>query len=209
MKVKQRIKKWLPYLLIIIGIAPLVYWCVSDYVQKHKRIETFTAYTDNQVAEDKTDEWGLVDKFNHTHSSDVYKEIDKGASVIGWVSIESLDIKYPIYKNATDETLEKGVGHISYSDIPDGTATSCLIMGHNGTVGEPFFSHLDDLKKGDKVEVTIMDKTFTYTVSEKETVLPNEIHGIKDNGKATLTLITCTPYGVNSHRLLVHCVLTL
>jgi hypothetical protein len=92
MKVKQRIKKWLPYLLIIIGIAPLVYWCVSDYVQKHKRIETFTAYTDNQVAEDKTDEWGLVDKFNHTHSSDVYKEIDKGASELAGYLLRALTL---------------------------------------------------------------------------------------------------------------------
>ena len=200
-------KKLLPYIMIIAGLIPLIAWGVADYIHKHQRIETFTAYTDNEVSADKSADWSLVKEFNETRNKDIYSKIDNSSNLIGYIEIKALDLREPIYKFATDKNLETGVAHAEQTDIPiENSLTESLIIGHNGTVGKPFFTHLDDLKEGDIVTLQIMDKTFTYKVISKETVEPEKVHTVKPEDKSTLTLVTCTPYGVNSHRLLVHCV---
>lgn len=199
-------KKILPYIMIMAGLLPLIAWGVTDYIHKHQSIEALASYTDNEVSANKSADWSLVSEFNKEHNGDIYSKIDN-SSIIGYIEIKALDLREPIYKYATDKNLETGVAHYEKTDIPlKDSLTSSLIIGHNGTIGKPFFTHLNELQEGDTVTLQIMDKTFTYKVADKETVPPEKVHTINPEDKSTLTLVTCTPYGVNSHRLLVHCV---
>lgn len=127
---------------------------------------------------------------------------------LGSIKIPSLGISYDVYKYATDATLDKGIGHIEYSDVYDGVnVTHSFVMAHSGIYGEEFFSHIDDLKEGDEVYWFINGEKVLFTVTGSEIVEPEDVIEIirrTENKHSTLTLVTCTPYGVNNKRLLVH-----
>lgn len=125
--------------------------------------------------------------------------------MIGYIEIPKIDIKEPIYHNSDVETLEKGIGHIKGSSFPvDDSNSHTILTGHRGLPNKKIFTDLDKLTVNDCFYIHILDRVFAYRVYSIETVLPYEVENLTiENNRNLVTLVTCTPYGVNTHRLLV------
>ena len=129
-----------------------------------------------------------------------------GDGIMGYVQIPKIDVELPIYHGTSEETLDRGIGHLMGSSLPiGGVGTHCVLTGHSGLAGNRMFSDLDQLKKGDVFYLKVLDETFAYAVLEIDTVLPEDTSQLAiDSVRDTVTLVTCTPFGVNTHRLLIH-----
>ena len=124
---------------------------------------------------------------------------------MGHLEIESIGVDLPIYHGVTDSVLQVGIGHLPGSSLPTGgESTHCVLSGHRGLPSSKLLSDLDQMVVGDTFLVHIMDQTFAYQVDQINIVLPDETEGLAiTKGMDYCTLVTCTPYGVNTHRLLV------
>ena len=129
----------------------------------------------------------------------------RGDGIMGYVEIPTLNVELPIYHGTDESTLDRGLGHLLGSSLPvGGVGTHCVITGHSGLAGQRMFSDLDKLKKGDVFFLKILDETLAYMVLDINTVLPEDTSELAiDPNRDSCTLVTCTPYGVNTHRLLV------
>lgn len=125
--------------------------------------------------------------------------------LIGYIDVPKINVYLPIYHGTSEEILSKGAGHLQNTSLPvGGTSTHSVISAHSGYPGETFFDYLTDMKVGDEFYVHILDRTLKYEVDQIEVVLPSEINSLRIvDGEDLVTLLTCTPYGVNTHRLLV------
>lgn len=128
-----------------------------------------------------------------------------GNGIMGFVSIPQLSISLPIYHGTDATTLERGVGHLLGSSLPiGGENTHTILTAHSGMASQKMFSDLDVMKKGDLFYLEVLGETLAYEVSEVHTVLPHDTtHLGIDEGMDQCTLVTCTPFGINTHRLLV------
>ena len=128
-----------------------------------------------------------------------------GDGMMGYVVIDKIGVSLPIFHGTGETTLEDGAGHIEGSSLPvSGESVHAVVSAHTGLPSSKLFTDLDQLAEGDTFEMHVLDRVYTYQVDQILTVLPSEVDslGIED-GKNYVTLVTCTPYGVNSHRLLV------
>lgn len=127
-----------------------------------------------------------------------------GGGLIGYIEIPVIRVKSPIYHYTTEEALQKGVGHLFGSTLPvGGKGTHCVLSAHRGLPHNKLFSDLDKVVESDKFFITTCGETFAYQIDRIEIVLPDETDGLKlVPGKDYVTLVTCTPYGVNTHRIL-------
>lgn len=130
--------------------------------------------------------------------------------MMSWVEIPSIDVSMPIYHGTSEEVLMAGVGHLEGTSLPvGGTSTHCVLTAHSGMRNLSMFDDIHSLEPGDLVLLHTMNKTLAYKMVDSEVVLPEEMESLTiDPGADKVTLVTCTPYGVNDHRLLVHCVRT-
>ena len=128
-----------------------------------------------------------------------------GNGVMGRISIPKISVALPIYHDATDKVMQEGIGHMPGSSLPVISDRSHVVLaGHRGLATLPMFTDLPELEIGDRFEITSLRQTLTYEVDKIITVLPEEVNVITiEDGKEYCTLITCTPIGINSHRLLV------
>ena len=128
-----------------------------------------------------------------------------GDGIMAYIDIPLLDIRLPVYHGTEAETLEDGIGHVVGSSLPvGGESTHAVISGHSGMASQKMFSDLDKLQKGDAFYLHTLNKTLAYEVDQIKTVLPTDTSPLAiEDGKDYVTLITCTPFGVNTHRLLV------
>ncbi len=128
-----------------------------------------------------------------------------GSGIMGYVVIDKIGVNLPIYHGTGETVLEEGVGHLIGSSLPiGGTSTHAVLTGHSGVAGKKLFSDIDQLVVGDVFLLFVLDETLAYQVTEINTVLPHETELLKlVKGEDLCTLVTCTPFGVNSHRLLV------
>ena len=128
-----------------------------------------------------------------------------GNGMIGVISIPSIDVELPIYHYTTKEILEKGAGHLFGSSLPvGGENTHSVITAHRGLPSAKMFTDLDELKIGDKFFIEVLDRKIAYKVDKIKTVKPEDTKDMKiTEGEDFVTLVTCTPYGQNTHRLLV------
>lgn len=128
-----------------------------------------------------------------------------GSGIMGYVVIDKIGVNLPIYHGTGETVLEEGVGHLIGSSLPIvGTSTHAVLTGHSGVAGKKLFSDIDQLVVGDVFLLFVLDETLAYQVTEINTVLPHETELLKlVKGEDLCTLVTCTPFGVNSHRLLV------
>ncbi|MCI6246727.1 MAG: class C sortase, partial [Collinsella sp.] len=128
-----------------------------------------------------------------------------GDGMMGYITIPRLDETLPIYHGTDEATLQVGVGHIDTSSLPvGGASTHAALSGHRGLPSAKLFTDLDQMKKGDIFFVRVLKSTFAYQVDQIETVLPDQTESLNITaGDDYCTLVTCTPYGINSHRLLV------
>lgn len=129
----------------------------------------------------------------------------RGDGIMGYVEIPKISVNLPIYHGTGESSLSRGVGHLLGSSLPiGGLGTHCVLTGHSGLSGQKMFSDLDQLKLGDVFYLKTLDETLAYMVLNISTVLPEDTSKLSiDPAQDTVTLVTCTPYGVNSHRLLV------
>ena len=125
--------------------------------------------------------------------------------MMGYISIPKIDVSLPIYHYATEEVLLKGAGHLSSSALPvGGESTHCVITAHRGLPNAMMFTDLDQLEIGDEFYLKVLGETLAYKVIRIETVDPDETQSLQmEDGKDLCTLVTCTPYGINTQRLLV------
>lgn len=125
--------------------------------------------------------------------------------VIGILTIPSIQVQLPIYEGVTENVLQKGIGHIEKSSpLGGGTSTHCLLAGHRGLPEAEFLTRLGELEKGEQFQVEIKENIYTYKVCEIKVVRPEETGGLGiQRDRELVSLITCTPYGINTHRLIV------
>lgn len=128
-----------------------------------------------------------------------------GEGLIGYIDVPKINVYLPIYHGTNEDILAKGAGHLQNTSLPvGGKSTHSVISAHSGFPGETFFDYLTDMKVGDEFYIHILDKTLKYQVDQIEVVLPSEINSLRIvDGEDLVTLLTCTPYGINTHRLLV------
>lgn len=128
-----------------------------------------------------------------------------GNGIMGYVEIPSINVSLPIYHGVDEAVLQIAIGHIEGSSLPVGGAnTHCVISGHRGLPSAKLFTNLDQVKEGDLFMLQILDETLTYEVDQIRIVEPADLTNVViEENQDLCTLVTCTPYGVNSHRLLV------
>ena len=129
-----------------------------------------------------------------------------GDGVMGSISIPAIHVELPVYHGTDDEVLQQGVGHLEGTSVPiGGDSTHCVLSGHTGLPSMKIFDNLEQLKEGDYFILSVLGEDHAYEVTSIEVVLPNETDSLViQPGKDLCTLVTCTPYGLNTHRLLVH-----
>lgn len=151
----------------------------------------------------------------YKHTTFALSEEDKGAydtlldisgtGVMGYIEIPTINISLPVYHGTEDAVLQIAVGHLEWSSLPvGGEDTHCVLSGHRGLPSAKLFTNLDKLVVGDKFVMRVLDEVLTYEVDQILIVEPTDVSTlIIEAGKDLCTLVTCTPYGFNSHRLLV------
>ena len=129
----------------------------------------------------------------------------EGTSIIGYLKIDKIKVELPVYHGTSDTVLNVGVGHLEGSSLPvGGESTHSVMSAHRGLPSSKLFTDLDRLEIGDTFNITILDKVLTYQVDQVKVITPKEINDLQIvEGKDYCTLFTCTPYGINTHRLLV------
>lgn len=218
---------FLPILLVIVGLLVMLYPVYAtqwNNVQQQKvaalyeqDVKEMTPEEKNQAVEEArryNDEHGdapILDPWLARVSEDnvAYQEYLKqlsGSSAMSQVVIPSIDSKLPVYHGTDDKTLQKGLGHLFGSALPvGGEGHHSVITGHTGLSNATLWDNLVDVEKGDAIYVSTFGEQLKYEVHDIEVVLPEETDSLQPKeGEDLLTLITCTPYGINTHRLLVH-----
>lgn len=129
-----------------------------------------------------------------------------GVSAMSQIAIPAIDVRLPVYHGTSDNTLQKGLGHLYGSSLPTGgEGFHSVITGHTGLTTATLFDDLVDVKEGDVIYVSTFGERMKYQVYDIDVVLPDETDSLRaEAGRDLLTLVTCTPYGINTHRLLVH-----
>ncbi len=129
-----------------------------------------------------------------------------GSGMMGYLDIPSIRVHLPVYHTTSEEVLKKAAGHLQGSSLPvGGDGTHCVLSAHTGLAGNRLFTDLEDVEVGDTFTVTVLGEELVYQVYDIEVVLPEDTQSLLiKEGEDLCTLVTCTPYGVNTHRLLVH-----
>lgn len=208
-------------LMLFIGVCVLLYPAVSQYwnsktqtraVENYQQILRSLQGEDNSALFEAAEEYNsallqLDDPlYDHSALTDYLDILDiSGTGIMGYISIEKLGVELPIYHTVSAEVLNIACGHIEGSSLPiGGESTHSVLSAHRGLPHARLFTDLDKLELGDTFTITILDKTLTYQVDQIKVVSPDEVGYIQIiNGEDHCTLLTCTPYGINSHRLLV------
>ena len=211
-------------LLIIVAIGLAGYPFISDYVNSINVKGQGVVY-DEQVQKLETDEYdlllrnaqiynaGLIGNYINDPFEKFYRYPEdymnmlkvEGTDVMASISIPKINVTLPIYHGTLDETLKKGVGHLSTSSLPvGGTGTHCILTGHTGYSQLRLFSDVDQMDKGDVFFITTLRNKLAYKVYDKKIILPEETESLQiDKDRDLCTLVTCYPFGVNTHRLLI------
>lgn len=209
-------------LIFLVGLSMLLYPSVSDYWNSLHQSRAITEYAE-QVAnldDDRYDElWQEAQDYNKTllTKADRYELSDEeqaeyesllnvsGNGIIGYIEIPDIKCSLPIYHGVDEAVLQIAVGHIEGTSLPvGGKSTHCVLSGHRGLPSARLFTDLDKLAEGDQFLLRVLDETLTYEVDQIRIVEPHEMDALEiEEGKDYCTLVTCTPYGINSHRLLV------
>lgn len=213
-------------LLFLIGLSILLYPMISDAWNKHRDNILISKYSSSVSSDEnskKTDSmWKAAEKYNEQIKQesvpDAFSVRDgekdstyesllnlNGDGMMGYVEIPVIDVKIPIYHYTTDESLEKGAGHLFGSSLPvGGESTHAILSAHRGLPSAKLFTDLNLVKEGDVFYLHILNQTLAYEVDQIQTVLPDQTESLAiTEGKDYVTLVTCTPYAVNTHRLLV------
>lgn len=219
---KKGLSNLILLLVFFLGLSLLLYPTVSDYWNSFLQTVAIKNYTEAVVdieeeeyqkllqqakaynEELKTDDnrWELTRKERKLYESTLDVS---GTGVMGYIEIPVLDCELSIYHGSGDEILRDSIGHIEGSSLPvGGKGTHAVLSGHRGLPSAKLFSDLDKMVEGDLFFLQILNQTLIYEVDQIAIVLPNDLEKLKiEEDEDYCTLVTCTPYGVNTHRLLV------
>lgn len=219
---KGRLSTILLILVFLAGLSLLLYPTVSDYWNSFHQSKTIAKYAEAVAnLDDSTYEklWTDAEKYNeellqkkvrYEMSAKERAEYENllnvsGNGIIGYIEIPLIGCALPIYHGTDESVLQVAVGHIEGSSLPvGGIGTHCVISGHRGLPSAKLFTNLDKLSVGDEFILRVLDETLTYEVDQILIVEPHEMDSLGiEKDKDYCTLVTCTPYGVNTHRLLV------
>ena len=208
-------------LMLFVGVCGLLYPSVSQYwnsktqtraVENYQEILNSLKQEDYEVFFQEADRYNvelseLKNPLLNYRQLDGYNEIlnINGNGIMGYVSIPKLGVEIPIYHGISAEVLNVACGHLEGTSLPvGGENTHCVLSAHRGLPHAKLFTDLDKLEVGDTFTLTVLNRTLTYQVDQIKVVRPDEIDDVQlVAGKDLCTLLTCTPYGINSHRLLV------
>ena len=223
---KKKLRKQIPNIIFgiifLVGISIFLYPSVSNYINSKHQSKAITNYQEmlsNIPEEDYTAFWKAAYEYNEElatrplNFSLSKEELDKynsvldptGTGIMGYIEIENIGVSLPIYHGTEESVLQVGIGHLEGTSFPTGTnSTHAVLSGHRGLPSSKLFSDLDQMIVGDTFLLHILDQTFAYQIDQINIVLPEEVNSLAIiDGEEYVTLVTCTPYGVNTHRLLV------
>ncbi len=219
---KKHLSTILLLLVFIVGLSLLLYPSFADWWNSFHQTQAIATYSEQvaDIDDEKYEEiWNAAWDYNQsllkrTNSyllSDAQKaEYDSlldvgGTGVMGYIEIPSIKVALPIYHGTDEAVLQVAVGHLEWTSLPvGGESTHCVVSGHRGLPSAKLFTDLDQMQVGDTFIFRILDEVLTYEVDQIRIVEPSDTSELSIiKGKDLCTLITCTPYGINSHRMLV------
>ena len=205
----------------LVGVCILLYPSISNYWNSKTQSHAITDY--ESVLEDmETEDYSAVFEEAYIYNQaltefanplvnpeavpgywDMLNLTESG--MIGYLVIDRIGVELPVYHGTSKEVLNKGVGHLEGSSLPvGGESTHCVMSAHRGLPSSKLFTDLDRLEPGDTFEIIVLDQVYTYQVDSIKVIEPDQISDLQiEEGKDYCTLFTCTPYGINTHRLLV------
>ncbi|KLU72807.1 MAG: hypothetical protein RHS_1504 [Robinsoniella sp. RHS] len=210
--------------LLLLGMGFFLYPHVSNLLMERNQsyaIQNFEDQVKNKARDEMEEEWKKAEEYNESLSGNVlrdpfmegsgmvlqdnYKEVLNINGIMGYIDIPDIDVNLAVYHGTGESTLKKGVGHLEGTSLPVGGAgTHAVFTGHTGLTTAKLFTDLTELGEGDMFYLHILDRVLAYQVDQIKVVEPENTDDLKPvAGKDYVTLVTCTPYGVNSHRLLV------
>lgn len=207
--------------VFVVGLCLILYPSVSDWWNQQHATQAIASYdeTVSQLSKQDTESlFDAADEYNEKLAADSsafyapdsiagYDDLlnPAGTGMMGYVTIDKINVRLPVYHGTEDSVLTIGAGHLKGTSLPvGGTSTHCVISGHRGLPSAKLFTDLDQLEVGDTFVITTLNRKLTYEVDNISIVEPTEVDQLQIvDGLDLCTLMTCTPYGVNDHRLLV------
>lgn len=229
----MKIKKYIPLLLFLFmgltGLIIVLYPTISNYFNERRQEQLVEEYRRQAAQLEQTAYDTMFEKAEMYNRKLVTERIDfesiagyrddfkregleytellklEGSQAMGYVEIEKIDLCLTIGYGTTEQVLEHGVGHMEGSSMPiGGENTHAVLFGHRGLPSAKLFTDLDQMEVGDTFVLHVLNRTLTYKVDQILVVKPEETEALKiEAGKDYVTLVTCTPYAVNTHRLLI------
>lgn len=220
----------MPVLLILLGLAVLLYPVVAtqwNNFRQAKVAEDYQALMNDAVEKDPDamqaaidaareynrhgkggpiiDPWSSRDATGNAEYQEYLGQLS-GLPAMAQIVIPSIKVNLPVFHGTSDEVLTKGVGHLYGTSLPvGGTDTHAVLTGHTGLTNATLFDNLTEMKQGDAIYLAVFGEKLKYEVYDTQVVLPEDTKSLlNEPGQDLLTLVTCTPYGINTHRLLVH-----
>ena len=218
---KRFLIRALPFFILLTGVILLLYPTVSEHVNSMHRSRAIKSY--NDVIEDMSNEErdSAIEKahiFNRKIAStegvlfhpELVPGYDRilditGTGIMAYLNIEKIGVELPVYHGVDENVLQIAAGHLPGTSLPvGGESTHCVISGHRGLPSARLFTDLDKMEIGDTFTITVLSDVLTYQVDQIRVVKPYEVDDLfVSDGEDYCTLFTCTPYGINTHRLLV------
>lgn len=221
-KKKTKLSDIILIVVFVIGLSLILYPVISNYVNVRNATRLIANYEDTVKSTTSSECENILKnaaEYNrkYTYSlwashltEDQIKEYNSvlditGTGIMGYVEIPIIDVKMPVYHGVDTDVLQIAAGHINWSSLPvGGASTHSIISGHRGLPSAKLFTDLDKLKEGDYFRISVLNKSLWYEVDKISIVLPSDIENLAPvRGFDYVTLATCTPYGINTHRLLV------
>lgn len=227
----KRVRNILPVLVILAGLLILLYPTISNFLieqNSSRAVASYDAATVDLAQQEReqmlADARAYNERLANPSGTDVsvseggepaqvgevlsYEDLLNlnGDGMMGYIIIPKMNVELPIYHTVEEKVLQVGVGHLENTSLPvGGPSTHASLSGHRGLPSAKLFTDLDQMEEGDQFFIKVLGETLAYEVHSVETVLPHETESLAiQEGEDLVTLITCTPYGINSHRLLVH-----
>ena len=222
-KIKEHYLTVILVSMLLIGLSLVLYPTISNYwnsLHQSRIVAGYVQDVEDMSDENKADMLAAAQAYNQTLRQGVTPGLDlsnseidfynktldvSGTGIMAYVEIPKLNTILPIYHGTDEGVLRIAIGHIPGMSLPvGGKGTHAVISGHRGLPSAKLFTNIDRLAKGDTFMIQVLDETLTYEVDQILTVLPNDMSAVAiDPEQDYVTLVTCTPYGVNTHRLLV------
>ncbi len=211
-------------LIFVVGLGILLYPSVSDWWNKRVSTQAIASYNkslENMTEEDYSSFFEEAETYNkavrkvgsqtaivtpESVAADYWETLDiTGTGIMGYVTVDKINVQLPVYHGTEESVLQIAAGHLQGTSLPiGGEGTHAVLSAHRGLPSAKMFTNLDDLEEGDTFTVTVLDEILTYEVDKISIILPEEIESLYiEDGEDYCTLMTCTPYGINTHRLLV------